>query len=148
MPPEKPRVTAQIAGRALHPLLRPLAANAFFAATAADLVYMQMSIFAGHGVPRFVAFTEWLLGAGLVLALAAAVGGAIDLLGERRFRRLPDLGLYIAGSALAIALGWHNLELRQALGGTAIAPFGVFLSLSTALVLVATPWRSWDALYR
>ena len=148
MPPKKPRVTAQIAGRALHPLVRPMAVNAFLAAAAADLVYLQMSVFVAHGVPRYVALTEWLLAAGLVLAVLAVTGAVVDLLGEPRFRRLPELGLYLAGSALAIALGLYNLELRQAAGAAAIAPSGAILSLATGLVLVATPWRGWDALYR
>jgi len=148
MPPEKPRVTAQIAGRALHPVLRPFAVNAFLAAGAADLVYMQAGVFVQESVPRFVVLTEWLLAAGLVLAGLASLVALVDLLGERRFRNLPDLGLYVAGSALAIALGLHNLEIRQALGGAAIAPTGVLLSLATGLVLLATPWRGWDRLYR
>ena len=38
---EKPRITAKIAGRPLHPLLRPFAIAYFLAALACDLVYSQ-----------------------------------------------------------------------------------------------------------
>src|SRR5687768_989256 len=37
----KPFITAKIAGRALHPLLRPFAVGYFLTACAADLVYTQ-----------------------------------------------------------------------------------------------------------
>ena len=112
----KPRITAQIAGRALHPLLRPFAVGYFFSACAADLVYTQASVFVRHSVPEFADITEWLLIAGLVMAVLAAVVALLDLWGERQFRALPDLRMYAAGSALVMALDVYNLHLRQSIG--------------------------------
>jgi len=145
---DKPRITAKIAGRALHPLLQPFAVGYFFAATACDLVYSQASIFARLGAPEFASITEWLLGAGLVMAGLAAVVALIDLLGERRFRTLPDLRMYAAGSALVIALEVYNFHIRHAAGADAITPTGLILSLSAIAVLLATPSRSWARMYR
>ena len=88
---EKPRITAKIAGRPLHPLLRPFAIGYFLAALACDLVYSQAGLFAREGAPEFASITEWLLGVGLVMAGLAAIVALIDLLGERRFRELPVL---------------------------------------------------------
>lgn len=144
----KPRITAKIAGHALHPLLRPFAVGYFLAACACDLVYSQASIFARNGAPEFAAITEWLLIAGLVMAALAAVVAVIDLLGERQFRTLPDLRMYAAGSALVIALEVYNLHLRQTAGADAITPTGLALSLAATAVLLATPSRSWARMYR
>jgi uncharacterized membrane protein len=148
MTPQKPRITAQIAGRALHPLLRPFAVGYFFAACAADLVYTQASVFVRHSVPEFAEITEWLLIAGLVMAVLAAVMAVVDLWGERQFRDLPDLRMYAAGSALVMALEVYNLHLRQSVGAEAITSTGLILSLSASIVLLATPWQNWARLYR
>lgn len=144
----KPRITAKIAGRALHPLLRPFAMGYFFAACACDLVYSQASIFARHGAPEFAEITEWLLGAGLVMAGLATVVALIDLLGERQFRSVPDLRMYAAGSALVMALEVYNLYIRQAAGADAITPTGLVLSLAATAVLLATPSKNWASMYR
>ena len=148
MTPGKPRITAQIAGRALHPLLRPFAVGYFLAACAADLVYTQASVFVRHSVPEFADITEWLLIAGLVMAVLAAVVATIDLLGERQFRAIPDLRMYAAGGALVMALEVYNLHIRQAMGAEAITPTGLILSLAAATVLLATPTRNWARMYR
>jgi uncharacterized membrane protein len=144
----KPLITAKIAGRALHPLLRPFAVGYFLAACACDLIYAQASIFARNGVPEFAAITEWLLGAGLVMAVLAAVVALIDLWGEQQFRSLPDLRMYAAGSALVMALEVYNFYIRQAAGAEAITSTGLILSLSATIVLLATPSQNWARMYR
>lgn len=145
---EKPRITAKIAGRALHPLLRPFAIGYFLAVCACDLIYSQASVFARSGAPEFASITEWLLIAGLVTAGLAAVVALIDLLGERRFRSLPDARMYAAGGALVVALEVYNLSLRASAGADAITPMGLILSLSAVAVLLATPSKSWARMYR
>jgi uncharacterized membrane protein len=144
----KPRITAQIAGRALHPLLRPFAVGYFLTACAADLVYTQASVFVRHSVPEFADITEWLLIAGLVMAVLAAVVALIDLLGERQFRTLPDLRMYAAGGALVMALELYNLHIRLAAGADAITSTGVILSVAASIVLLATPSQNWARMYR
>jgi uncharacterized membrane protein len=144
----KPRITAKIGGRALHPLLRPFAVGYFFTACAADLVYTQASVFVRHSVPEFADITEWLLTAGLVMAVLAAIVALIDLLGERQFRAIPDLRMYAAGGALVMALEVYNLHLRRAMGADAITPTGLILSLAATVVLLATPWQNWARMYR
>jgi uncharacterized membrane protein len=145
---EKPRITAKIAGRALHPLLRPFVIGYFFAACACDLVYSQASIFAQNDAGDFASITEWLLGAGLVAAGLTALVALIDLFGEQRFRRLPDAWMYGAGGVLVAVLALYNLDIRFTSGSEAILPMGLILSLSTVAVLLATPSRSWARMYR
>jgi uncharacterized membrane protein len=145
---DKPRITATIAGRPLHPLLRPFAIGYFLATCACDLVYSQASVFAQRDAPEFASITEWLLGVGLVMAGLAAIVAVVDLLGEARFRSLPDARMYALGSALAVALEIYNLDLRYSAGAAAITPMGLILSLSAIAVLLATPSQAWAKMYR
>jgi uncharacterized membrane protein len=143
-----PRITVQIAGRALHPLLRPFVVGYFVAACLCDLVYAQSSANARWAAGEFGSITEWLLIAGLVMAVLCGVVAILDLMGERLFRALPDWGLYIAGSALVVVLQLYNLGLRQTAGNDAILPTGLLVSLTAVLVLLVTPSQNWAALYR
>jgi uncharacterized membrane protein len=145
---DKPRITAKIAGRALHPLLRPFAVAYFIAVGACDLIYSQAGVLAQYGSPEFASITQWLLIAGLVTAGLAAVVALIDFLGEARFRALPDVGMFAAGGALVLLIQLYNLYIRAATGVTAIVPMGLVLSLSAIAVLFATPSRAWARMYR
>src|SRR5579872_3140515 len=108
MPIEKPRITAKIAGRPLHPLLRPFVIAYFLAVCGCDLVYSQASIFAQSDSPEIASITEWLLSAGLIAAGLATIVALIDLWGDRRFRDVPDVRMYAAGGALVMALELCN----------------------------------------
>ena len=148
MKPDKPRITAKIAGRALHPLLRPFAVGYFLAACGCDLLYSQASVFVQNESPQFAGITEWLLAAGLIMAAATALVALIDFLGDERFRTLPDTGMYAFGTLLVGAIEVHNLDIRWTDGAAAIAPAGLILSLAAVIVLLATPSRNWARLYR
>ena len=148
MPTDKPRITATVAGRPLHPIFRPFAIGYFLAALGCDLLYAQAGTFARAGASDFGAITVWLLAAGLVMAGLATAAALVDFLGERRFRDLPDLKTHAAGSALVIALEAYNLQLRVAGGAETIAPTGLILSLAAVAVLLATPSKAWSRMYR
>jgi uncharacterized membrane protein len=146
--PNKPRITATIAGRPLHPLLRPFAVGYFLATLACDLIYVQSSANARFLAQDFGSITEWLLIAGLVAAVLSGVVAIVDLMGERRFRDLPDLAWYVGGSALVVALELYNLGIRVTGGTEAIKPTGMIVSLAAVAVLLATPSRNWAMMYR
>ena len=143
-----PRITAKIAGRALHPLLRPFAIGYFLAVLGCDLLYANAGANARFAADGFGSMTEWLLIAGLASAVLCGMVALVDMMGERRFRALPDLGLYIGGGALVLAIQLYNLTLRQAAGNEAILPMGLVLSLSAVAVLLATPSQNWSRMYR
>jgi len=144
---EKPRVTARIAGHAQHPLLCAGATIYFAAVLACDLLYTETDAF--DQVTYSVAhLTEWMLGAGLLITLAAAVVALIDFFGDARFRALPDLGTCACGGLLVLVLQVSNLHLRLSEGTPAIAPMGTILSLSAMAVLLALPSQSWARMYR
>jgi len=145
---DKPRITAKIAGRPLHPLLRPFAIGYFLAVCICDLVYAQSNVFVRDSATEFASITEWLLVTGLIMAGLAALVALIDLLGERRFRGLPDAWMYALGGALVVVLELYNLGIRFSAGAEAITPTGLFLSLATIAVLLATPSQAWARMYR
>ena len=147
-PPDKPRITAQIAGRPLQPLLLPFVVGYFASALVCDLIYFQSSAAARFMAPEFGSITVWLLGFGLITAVLCGMAALADLMGERRFRALPDLGLYLGGNVLLVVVQAHNLALRLAHGSDAIVPMGLILSLLAVAVLVATPSQNWARLYR
>ena len=131
MSSRKPRITAKIAGRPLHPLLRPFAVGYFLAALPADLVYSQASIFVRHSAPEFAAITEWLLDRGPGHGRAGrGRGRSSTFWASGSFRALPDLRMYAAGSALVMALEIYNFHLRHSIGADAITPTGLILSLA------------------
>ncbi len=145
---DKPRITAQIAGRALYPLLRPFAIGYFLAVCAVDLIYSQANILARYDAKDIADITEWLLVVGLAMMAATALVTVIDCLGDKRMRSLPDLGMYAAGTLLVVALEFYNLDIRWDAGAAAILPMGLTLSLSAVLVLLVTPTRSLARVYR
>lgn len=147
-PHDKPRITAKILGRPLQPLLRPFVVGYFLATLACDFIYVQSSASAKYMAPEFGSITVWLLAFGLISAVACGAAALADLMGERRFRDLPDLGLYLGGNVLLVVVQAHNLTLRQTGGSEAIAPMGLILSFLAVAVLFATPSESWARLYR
>lgn len=56
----------------------------------------------------------WLLGAGLVMAVLAALAGFTDFLGERRVRAIRAAWLHMIGNVVVVLLlftGWKGWEL-------------------------------------
>lgn len=146
---DKPHITAKIAGRSAYPVLRAFAAGYFLATFACDLLYFttQSSEQRRLAVAEFGLITVWLLSAGLAMAVLAGGSAVVDFRGERRFRDVPDLRLFVFGSLLVVVLEIYNLCLRYTDGSDAIMPMGFALSLSAVAVLLSTPSQNWDRMY-
>jgi uncharacterized membrane protein len=115
----------------------------FIAALATDLAYLQTA------APGFAQASMWLLGAGLAMALLAAVLGLTDFLGERRVRRIREAWLHMIGNVMAVALAAVSFYLRATQGAeAAIAPAGVTLSAVVAGLLLFNGWMGWALVYR
>jgi uncharacterized membrane protein len=138
-----PRSTAQIAGHPIHPMLIPFPIAFFVATFAADLVYMR------NGDTGWAVATQWLLGAGLVMAALAAVMGLIDVLGDHRIRNLNAAWLHAGGNVLAVLLSLYNFYTRYDMGAAAgVTNFQVGLSAAVVLILLFTGWMGWEMVYR
>ena len=78
-----PVSTANIFGHPIHPMLIPFPIAFFVATLACDAAFWQM------GNPIWTTAATWLLGAGLVMAVLAALAGLTDFLGDARIRAIP-----------------------------------------------------------
>jgi len=142
MPTNNPRPTAQIAGHPLHPMLVGFPIAFFVATLVCDLVYWRL------GLPGWALATQWLLGAGLVMAALAAVAGLTDVLGDRRIREIGDVWLHAGGNVVVVLLELYNFYSRYTHGAAAIVPTGLVISLVVVAILLFTGWKGWGMVYR
>ena len=137
-----PRSTASIAGHPIHPMLVgfPIA---FFAATVAtDIAFHQTANLA------FATASEWLLGAGLVMAALAALVGLTDFLGERRIRALRPAWLHLVGNVTVVILELINLVLRLRAGAPGVTNAELLVSVVALLILLFNGWMGWEMVYK
>lgn len=140
---ENPRSTAKIAGHPLHPMLIPFPIAFFVSALATDLLYLNTA----RG--GFAEASMWLLGAGIVMALVAALAGFTDFFGERRIRSLRPAWHHMIGNLTVVVLEIVNLYLRWTGGAEeAVSPLGVILSAVVVGLLLFTGWKGWEMVYR
>jgi uncharacterized membrane protein len=90
----------------------------------------------------------WLVGAGLVSGLLAALFGAIDFFTIKRVREHSAGLIHAGGNVAAIILTLINLIIRWGNAADAILWLGLILSLLTALILAVTGWYGGELSYR
>jgi uncharacterized membrane protein len=137
-----PRSTAQIAGHPIHPMLIPFPIAFFVGTLACDLVYLATRN------PNWPTATQWLLGAGIIMALIAALAGVTDFLGDKRIRDLPPAWWHFLGNLVLVLLQAVNWYLRYAGGPQAVLPWGLILSLAAVGLMLFTGWKGWEMVYR
>jgi uncharacterized membrane protein len=137
-----PRSTASIACHPIHPMLIPFPIAFFVATFVCDLVFWRT------GNPAWVTASEWLLGAGLVMAALAAVAGLTDVLGDVQIRNLSTAWLHAAGNVVVVLIELYNWYSRFEQGPPAVLFTGLILSLIVVLILLFTGWKGWEMVYR
>lgn len=138
-----PRSTAQIAGHPLHPMLIPFPVAFLVGALATDLAYW------GTRNPFWAQASIWLIGAGIVMALLAAVLGFTDFLSEPRIRELNSAWYHMIGNLSAVVVAVINFFLRYAQGTEAgILPWGLVLSFVVVGALLFNGWMGWEMVYK
>ncbi len=137
-----PQSTAKIAGHPIHPMLIPFPIAFFVAAFVCDLVFWQT------GNAAWTTGSLWLLGAGIVMALLAALAGLTDVLGEPRIRALNDVWWHAGGNVLVVLIEIYNWYARYQQGTGAVLPKGLILSLIVVGILLFTGWKGWEMVYR
>ena len=133
-----PQSTAKVAGHPLHPMLVPFPIAAFTGALVCDLI--------GTSDPFWFQASEYLLGAGVVMALLAAVMGLIDFLGEARIRALTIAWAHFLGNLVLVLMETFTWYRRYAAG--AADSTGTTLSLVAVLLMLVTGWLGWEMVYR
>jgi uncharacterized membrane protein len=135
-----PQSTAKIAGHPLHPMIVPFPIAFFTATLACDLAFWASAN------PLWVTATIWLLGAGIIMALIAALGGFTDLLGDSRIRALSAVWWHFLGNLVLVAIEAGNWFLRYR--SDAVLPWGLVLSAIAVALMLFTGWKGWEMVYR
>jgi uncharacterized membrane protein len=138
-----PKSTAAIGDHPLHPMIIPFPVAFLVGAPIADLAFI------GTGDGFWARAAIWLIGAGIVMALVAAVAGFTDFFSDARIRSLNDAWYHMIGNLVAVVLALINFYLRYAQGAeAAVKPWGVVLSLIVVGILLFTGWKGWEMVYR
>lgn len=140
--PENPRSTARFAGHPIHPMLIPYPLAFLFGALASDLLFWRSE------EAFWAQASFYLLAAGIVTALLAAVAGFTDFLGDRRIRALGHARQHMIGNLAAVTIAIVNLVLRLGDPAGAILPAGLACSAATGLILVFTGWLGGELVFR
>jgi uncharacterized membrane protein len=101
-----PQSTAKIAGHPIHPMLIPFPIAFFVSAFVCDIAF---------GVTANAMWSTaalWLIGAGVVMALLAALAGLTDVVGDRRIRDLTDVWWHAGGNVLVVLIQIYNWYSR------------------------------------
>lgn len=135
------RSTASIKGHPIHPMLVPFPIVLFLGALATDIA------FAVEGSPGWAEASKWLLGAGIVGALLAALAGFADFFGSSRIRAFRDAWLHMFANLTAVVIELVNFVLR--LGDESSAgSLGLVLSIIVAMILLFSGWKGGELVYR
>lgn len=137
-----PKSTASFMGHPLHPALVPFPIAFFIGAFLADLAFLKL----GDGLWASAAF--WLIAAGLVGAVLAALAGFTDFLGDRRVRAISDAWLHMLGNVTVVVIEIANLAFRLNDPAAAIPSPGVYLSGAAFLLLGFTGWKGGELVFR
>lgn len=134
--------TAAIAGHPLHPLLVTLPIGFLIGAFLSDIAFY----YTGDGF--WARASTWLIGAGLVTGVLAAVAGLIDFLGSERIRSLTFAWYHFGGNAIAMILTAINLYLRAQSDMTAVTGGQLLLSILVVLIFAVTGWLGGEMVFR
>ena len=136
------RSTAAINGHPIHPMLIPLPIGALVLALASDVAFLITD-------DAFWAQASWwLLWAGLVTGVVAALVGLVELMTIHRVRSHRAGQLHVAMNTTALVATAANIAVRWGDHATAVLPWGLVLTAATALLLAGGGWFGGELTYR
>jgi uncharacterized membrane protein len=125
-----PLSTSAMVVRSITATLRAFPIACFSLALMTDIAYWRTSEL------MWLHFSEWLLLAGLVVGILAALAHGLDYL----VRRLRPAWPAVLGGIVVLLLAALNSFVHTADGWTAIMPWGLTLSALTVLAMLVTGW--------
>ena len=134
--------TAAIAGHPLHPLLVTLPIGFLIGAFLSDIAFYST------GDAFWARASAWLIGAGLVTGILAALAGLVDFLGSERIRSLTYAWYHFGGNAIAMVLTAINLYLRCQGDMTAVTGGQMLMSVLVVLIFAVTGWLGGEMVFR
>jgi uncharacterized membrane protein len=134
--------TAAIAGHPLHHMLVAFPIAFLIGALATDLA------FAGTKNAFWAQASYWLLIAGIVTALVAAIPGFLDFFTIDKARDLGIAWGHMIGNLVVVVLAIVNVWLRWSDPATGARGWGFALSLISAALLLVNGWLGGELAYR
>ena len=126
--------TVAVGGQPIHSMLVQFPVVCFTLTLLTDIAYWRTENLMWHN------FSAWLLFAGLVFGVLAALAGLIDFLFRRRVRAHRPAWPHAVGSVIVLALAFLNSLVHAGDGWTAIIPWGITLSAVTVVVMIISNW--------
>ncbi len=134
--------TVAIAGHPLHPLMVTFPIAFLSGAFGADLGYWLTQD------PFWARAALWLIGAGFIAGLLAALTGMLDFLKIDRVKKHRAGWIHMVGNVTAMVLTLVNWVLRWNNVESAVLPTGLILSAIVASLLAITGWYGAELVYR
>ena len=119
----------------LHPIFVGLGASLLIAAFATDLFYYSTALM------QWANFSAWLITAGLLLALVAALALLLDVLLGRAGR---ISWLHFLVFVVVALLSLINVLVHSRDAWTSVVPQGLLLSTIVTVLLLVIGWRGWS----
>lgn len=134
--------TVALAGHPFHPLIVTFPIAFLTSALATDVGYwLTNDLF-------WAKVSIWLIGAGFVSGIVAALTGMLDFLRINRVRKRRAGWIHMVGNVTALTLSLVNWLIRLNSGTDAILPVGIILSLIVSSLLGVTGWYGAELIYR
>lgn len=134
--------TASLAKHPLHPMIIPFPIAFLSGALVTDVVWWA------RATEFWAQMSFWLIAAGVVTGVLAAILGLVDFLTIERVRAHAAGWIHLGGNALALILAAINLWLRWDDMTTAVMPWGIVLSVVIVILLTIGGWFGGELAYR
>lgn len=133
---------ASVMGHPIHPVLVPFPIAFLVSVVLTDLAFY------GTRNAFWAEVSMWLVGAGLISGVLAAVFGLIDFAAVDKVRSHAAAWVHFVGNAIVLLIALGSLLLRVKDPVTAVLPMGMTLSFIDAGLLFVTGWYGGELVYR
>jgi uncharacterized membrane protein len=133
---------AALAGHPIHPILVAFPIAFLVAAFVTDLLYWRTMN------ATWAQASYWLLWAGIITAVLAALAGLIDFFSIARVRAHLAGWLHAGLNVSLLVLSILNVWLRRGHAEAAILPWGLVLSALVTFLLMLSGWYGGELIYR
>jgi uncharacterized membrane protein len=135
------RSTARIAGHPIHPMLVSFPIVCFVGTLLTDLAYWRSADMMWSN------FSAWLISAGVIMGILAAIAGLVDFIGNRQIRVRAPAWPHAIGNLIVLVIAFINMLVHTHDAWTSVVPWGLTLSVITVLILLVTGWLGWAMVY-